>query len=436
MRGRVSLLVFALLAVVAQLPGGLSRADAATRLDRDFGRAGHLFVPGLSAGPVTVDSAGRLLAASGDRESLLITRYRAGGAIDRSFGKDGTVEVSLAEQKVEGTGIFAADVLAVAPDHGILLGSSYLWRLLPGGAIDRDFGRHRLDPQAPSRLQSGMSIHSIHFRGAGFLLGGETGRGVVSSYGPHGLPDRRFGGGRRGGRIALPPPPMGKTRYYLKAAFADLANGPGGTIYAAGEDNGALMLARLRGDGRLDRSFAGHGLVEVNPSSRRGCACFTGGELARDRRGRLLVAGSLEALSGVSLHKQSVVARFLPDGTLDRNFGDEGFVRTLANTETSAKGIVVDRRGRIVVAGHSARAARSRSGGPGSFTVMRYLPDGRLDRSFFGDGIFKSFFGGAEAEATEPLIDGSGRLVVAGAVRRGVRFDHLSTQGLIVRFAP
>ena len=446
LRGSISLLAFALLAVVAQLPVGLARADGATRLDRSFGRAGHVLVPGLSAGPVTFDRQGRLLAASGDRDSLLLTRYRSGGARDRSFGRAGTVEVSLADQVrapdpaegVEGSGIFATDVLAVQPDGGMLVGSVYLLHLLPGGRVDEDFGRRRDDPEAPSRVQSRMLIHSILSRGDGFLLGGDAGsRGVVSRYGSHGLLARSFGGGRQAGRITLPPPPKGKTRYHVRASFADLANGPHGTIYASGEDNGASMLVRLRRDGRLDRSFAGHGIVEVNPSSRRACGCFTGGALARDRHGRLLIAGSLEALSGVSLHKPSVVARFLPNGRLDRGFGDRGFVRTFANSETSTKGIVVDPRGRIVVAGRSARAARSgKDGGPGSFTVMRYLADGRLDRGFFGDGIFKSLFGGAEAEATEPLIDGQGRLVVASAVRRGVRFDHLSTQSLIVRFTP
>jgi uncharacterized delta-60 repeat protein len=434
----------ALLAAAAQpLPVSRAGAEAGTHLDRSFGRAGHVLVPGLAAGPVALDRQGRLLAASGDRDSLLLTRYRSDGTPDPGFGEDGTAEVSLADQvrapeaaeEIQGTGIFAADVLAVDPEGQVLIGSDYLWRLLPGGTVDEDFGRHPRNPDAPSRVQSGMSIHSILIRGEGFLLGGETAKAVVSRYGPHGLLDRGFGNGRRGGRIALPPPPKGKSRYYVQASFADLENGPHGTIYASGEDNGALLLARIRRDGRLDHSFAGHGLVEVNPSSRRGCACFTGGELARDRRGRLLVAGSLEALSGVSLHKQSVVARFLPDGTLDRSFGDEGFVRTLANSETSVGGIVVDRRGRIVIAGRSARAARSHSGGPGSFTVIRYLPDGRLDTSFFGDGIFKSRFGGVEAEATEPLIDATGRLVVAGSVSRGVRFDHLNTQGLVVRFA-
>ena len=134
--------------------------------------------------------------------------------------------------------------------------------------------------------------------------------------------DPTFGVGRRPGQIALPPRPENCTRYYVGAGFESVLPGPHGTLYAAGFDLGALMLARLSPDGSLDHDFAGHGLVELNPSSTRACGCFARGYLARDPRGRLLVAGSLEKESGVT-H----VARFEPDGRLDHTFADRGFAR-------------------------------------------------------------------------------------------------------------
>jgi uncharacterized delta-60 repeat protein len=191
---------------------------------------------------------------------------------------------------------------------------------------------------------------------------------------------------------------------------------------------------RLRRDGALDRTFAGHGMVEVNPSDRPRCGCFTGGFLARDRRGRLLVAGSLETRNGLARLKQSVVARFHTDGKLDRSFGDAGFARVSANTATYAAGLAIDQQGRIVLTGSSATAHPGHNDGPQSFTVIRLQPNGHRDPTFFGDGVFKSRFGGSAAIATNPQLDPSGALTVGGAVYHGLRQGRLVQHSLLVRF--
>src|SRR3954453_7460031 len=64
-------------------------------------------------------------------------------------------------------------------------------------------------------------------------------------------------------------------------------------------------------------------------------------------------------------------------GHLDRSFGDGGIsVVTKAHDTTGAAAI--GRKGRIVVAGHQ--------------TIARLLPDGRIDRSFGEDGLADAGF--------------------------------------------
>jgi uncharacterized delta-60 repeat protein len=233
--------------------------------------------------------------------------------------------------------------------------------------------------------------------------------------------------------VPLPPPPKNRSRYYADAGFEGVLVGPHGAIYAAGSDLGALLLVKLNPDGSLDHSFAGHGFVELNPSARRACGCFTRGYLARDSRGRLLVAGSLEETSGITHHKQMVVARIAADGSLDRSFAMHGFARLGTGTTTGASGLKVDHQGRIVLVGSTPTAKPDRHEAPTGLAVFRLLADGHPDHSFFGDGLFASRFHSRSAVASNLVIAPDGDLLVAGGLLRGSRADSREL-GAVARF--
>ncbi len=101
-----------------------------------------------------------------------------------------------------------------------------------------------------------------------------------------------------------------------------------------------------------------------------------------------------------------ILTRFLPDGRLDRSFGlhHRGFMR---RRDSYALGLAIGPDDSIVVAGRSGRAK------DGRFTVLRYLPNGRADPSFGKNGALVEQFG-TSSSATAALFDRSGRLVVAG----------------------
>jgi uncharacterized delta-60 repeat protein len=75
-------------------------------------------------------------------------------------------------------------------------------------------------------------------------------------------------------------------------------------------------------------------------------------------------------------HAQIVVLRYLQSGRLDRSFGSGGIFKTTlptANGPYNATSVVVDRAGRLIVAGGDGR---------GDMLALRLSTTGRLDRSF------------------------------------------------------
>ena len=103
----------------------------------------------------------------------------------------------------------------------------------------------------------------------------------------------------------------------------------------------------------------------------------------------------------------------------DRTFGGgRGFVTTkIAGSDSLVYGAITVAGGRIVVAGQASPPS-----GNGQVVVARYLPSGRLDKSFGSGGIFESAFPVkdapflANAVAQDPR---TGKLIVAGGYGQG-----------------
>jgi uncharacterized delta-60 repeat protein len=450
----LGLFVASLLAVLCVSSAVGSGSADEIRFDQGFGDHGRLIAPGSTGALVAVDRAGRILVGGGDRRALLVTRYHPDGSLDRGFGIGGTAEVDLerfvrgeeAAEEQGGSGVAQPTAIAVATDGSILVAGtlnlntnggddevSVIGRLRREGAVDGSFGGGH-ESEVPSGQRTiGFAVEAIVPEAGKILLAGRSSGGVVARLDADGTLDPSFGVGRRPGQVALPPRPKNRTRYYVDAGFEGVLPGPHGTLYAAGSDLGALMLVRLNPDGSLDHDFAGHGIVELNPSSRHACGCFTRGYLARDAQGRLLVAGSLEEESGITHHKQIVVARFEPDGRLDRGFADRGFARLGTGTTTSASGIKVEAGGSIDVVGSTPTAHPDSPDAPTGLAVFRLRPDGTPDRTFSGDGLFTSRFHSRSASATGAVIAPDGDLLVGGLLYRHRRARSVE-RGLVVRF--
>ena len=185
---------------------------------------------------------------------------------------------------------------------------------------------------------------------------------------------------------------------------AAVAIGRRGGIFAAGSAGAAKALDRRfaiasyypTGDRRA--VFGGDGRVTTAFSSNAGARA-----IAIDREGRIVAAGFV----GISILGGDVdmaLARYLPDGRLDRRFDHDGKVVTGFGHVDAANAVAIQDDGRIVVAGRTGD----------DVALARYLPDGRLDTSFGGDGKVSTDFSGTRDAANAIALDDQGRIVVAG----------------------
>ncbi|HTO26101.1 MAG TPA: hypothetical protein VMJ49_09375 [Gaiellaceae bacterium] len=172
-----------------------------------------------------------------------------------------------------------------------------------------------------------------------------------------------------------------------------VVSGPNGTIVAVGGSGDRFALARYRRDGSLDPSFGMGGKVVTNVGVSAPNVWPRDGAVAAAAQpdGKIVVTGGLQ---------QFVLARYLRNGRLDPSFGDRGIVRTSFGNPCSGQdytdepdAVAVEANGTIVVAGRSCY----------DVALARYLPNGRLDTSFGGDGKVVTHVGGDDFSSAVAL---------------------------------
>jgi uncharacterized delta-60 repeat protein len=181
--------------------------------------------------------------------------------------------------------------------------------------------------------------------------------------------DQSFG---RSG-VAVVPAPSPE----WQGAVASVVEGGGGRLLAVGTSEDGITVTRLDAEGEIDTSFGAGGLV-VTTFGRDIVATAA----VRQRDGRLVVVGGGP---GGSREGFIALARYMPDGSLDQSFGRKGKVMmSLGVNGGRGTAVALQRGGRIAVAG-TARTSTARSEG----LVARFRPDGSLDRDFGSNGVVR-----------------------------------------------
>ena len=175
---------------------------------------------------------------------------------------------------------------------------------------------------------------------------------------------------------------------------------------------GLLLLAASAAarPGTVDRSFADRGWVLVDFRDHND----SGEDLAIQANGRILVAGRTR-LGGREC--DFALTRLGRAGRLDREFADDGRAHVSfgpdADACEAALSVAVQDDGKIVLAGYT----HARVFGPETAAaIARYTPEGRLDRSFSGNG--RAIVEGL-AGAQDVVITGGGRILIAGDANGG-----------------
>lgn len=337
--------------------------DMATHADGKVAMVGHVYVPWNTQ----------------PRLSVGVLQIHANGTEDASFGQNGFVAVT------DSNGTYESDVIAVQPDGKILVGGTsnrfsvgsmpFVMRFLPNGDLDSTFGLNGL---AYSYFPFIIAYHAgditvspsgnIIFAGT-VNLGNGNFHGSLLKYSPQGVLDQGFG--TNGMSIDMQNPYVSFQESVSLTANGDIV--VGGQDFRNGTGDQSLMVARYDSAGVPDSSFNGVGYYTFRNTLRWGNSM----RATVDYQNRILLTGSIRAVNN---DDTLVVARFLPNGTLDPSFGTNGLF-LLPNFSLLPKTIATQLDGKIVIGGLNpdTSAANARA--------LRLLGNGTLDPSYGQQGV-------------------------------------------------
>jgi uncharacterized delta-60 repeat protein len=333
----------------------------------------------------------------------------AAGTLDPSFGSAGIVRETSPEPSYQSGG-----PVAIATDGKILVGGgttagpgepAALFRFSPNGQLDPDYGPESGFARLPASNR--VLALAVERSGAAVVLrsGGELTRVTAG-----GDVDSSFGAG---GSVPLNRP---------HDHFEALAVLPHGKILVAGashwhERRSQMLVARLLRSGRPDPSFGREGFATIGCRRQGRCAA---NRIAVQPDGRILLAGRVQKTGATALYARKpsrlAVARMLPGGTPDHGFGDAGLTTLRAGYHSTATALALT-GGRILVAG------RASSPGPSvDALLLRYLPNGRLDRRFGERGVVRQ----SGAGSPSAVLPTPGRIVIVtrDGPRPALAFRH------------
>lgn len=313
--------------------------------DASFGDGGKTVtdVPGsdTQALALAVSSTGRICLAgevnspndpSTDRhgQDVVVACYSTSGILDTSFSGDGWIIEDIAQTRDSAGGI-AFDAAGNIVINGSTRNSSgahdnlFVARYLPDGSADTSFG------------QGGMVITDT----AG---GGETAKGLAI---------------QKDGRIVI---------------AASLRTVPNSDPNGNGAAQGDVLAVRFNVDGSLDSTFGADGKLIVNVGGDEEVA-----KVALQRDGRILISGSTRTNGNTN----TLLLRLTQVGALDETFAVHGIASSDVLFDDDIRGLAIQRDGRILIAGNVHGSPQQKH----HLLLMRYLPDGTLDRCFGNEGI-------------------------------------------------
>jgi len=224
--------------------------------------------------------------------------------------------------------------------------------------------------------------------------------------------------------------------------------------------------------GDLDASFGNGGSIVANISEGRDVST----SVAVQKNGKIVVAGFSN--SGGSLYKFALT-RYNLDGSLDKDFGEDGVVLTkIGLLNSQAFSVMVQPDGKIIAVGSTNTKNTSKdvaivrytstgekdttfgvdgisitsinkysnfassaalqlngkivvgadfsNGKDNDIAVLRYNTDGTLDKSFGGNGIVKTTLSDTDDEVRGIVVQSDGKIVVAGSSRNSQNYYDIA----------
>ncbi len=401
----------------------LARYNSDGTLDGSFGQNGNGKVITDLGGAdhalaAVFDSNQNIVLAGYSDSNFAMARYRPDGQLDTTFGSGGTVITDLG-------GGESVTSLAVQNDGKLVaVGSSYSTRYDGSGRDDLVAVRYNANGTLDTSFATGGKLLPdlgnpsqaadvvVQPDGKIVIVGelyGDTSRRrdfLIARYEASGAPDLSFGAGQ--GRVATD---LGGSDGANEVVLTG-----GGRIAAVGSryryPNGdtEFALVQYQANGSLDPGFGNSGTVITDVSGVDKALA-----VARQNDGKIVAVGECQSSSGVDI----ALARYNPDGSLDRTFGSGGKVVTDLGGTDSTRAVVVQSDGKIVI-----------GTGNGDFVLVRYNSDGTIDSSFGDSGKVVVDLGSADG-VNALALQSDGKIVAAGISGGNVAVVRLESSGAL-----
>ncbi|MFN8160364.1 MAG: hypothetical protein U0R52_04885 [Solirubrobacterales bacterium] len=410
-------LILGLLGLALVAPTAQASPDPVSgSLDSAFGTNGIVTTQigsgDSDAGAVIALGSGRTIAAGVSTDGFVVARYDEHGVLDPGFGTGG---ISPPDSFGEICDPVCSDRVtsAVLQDgRGILVAGSsgigIIGRLNFDGSWDGSFGQSF--GRATVFGSDGVNDVAVQRNGkivvAGYdLFGTGESRGFVARFGLNGAADPTFADHgvfwlTQSRKLGVAP----------GSSLDSIALQPDGKIVAVGGSYGhsqRMLAIRLTKAGRLDHAFGSNRNGRVAWLS---SAYATHVELQWNRR--VVIAGDSYRHKGFS--NRIVLTRLRQNGDFDRSFSSDG-IATSGLIDAFPTDTAI-RHGRIAVLGGQLLGGRL-GDTRRRVVLLRYLPDGRLDSSFGGEGVSTHRIGFDATAVSLAIEPNSGRLIVAGHSR-------------------
>ena len=337
---------------------------------------------------LAIQADGKIVVSGYSRSNftdrLSIIRYQSNGLIDTTFDGDGFKQFGLST--VGGSNYVGNGIVVQSDGKIVTQAHNQIFRMNSDGSNDIAF-----DSIGFVRLLGSSNSISVLPNGSIFVPGIYNQQYGIVKLMIDGKLDLSFS--RDGYEMGSP------------GASVDVASAStiqtDGKILVVGNSGYRFGVARYNADGSLDTTFSQDGKATITLNDAWDVKAK---DVAVQADGKILIVGSSRYYNGTNLNDRLSLVRLNSDGSLDTTFDGDGI--TEINSEGSGGGnsVTVQANGRIVVAGSFRNF----------FSVMRFLPNGTLDRSFSGDGIAYIPSTNSYSEAFDVAVLPDGKLLATG----------------------
>ncbi|MEM9300510.1 MAG: delta-60 repeat domain-containing protein [Pseudomonadota bacterium] len=322
--------------------------------------------------------------------AITLSSAHAAGEVDTSFGENGLAATTLLPDL---PGV-RANSAVVLPDGRIVVGGTaivtfteseiVLAAYLPDGTLDTSFGSDGIVRPDYPEMDDQLASMTVTRDGNIVIVGiAEIAVAdqdlLIGMFSPSGDPVESFG---EGGAVRR------DVTDFRDSARAVAAHPDGGIVLAAAfvPDESNLLdrdfaVLKYLADGTPDPNFGVDGLVITDFGNFEDEATA----VAVQDDGRIIVAGGAgfeRDFSDIGFRSDFGLVRYLPDGSLDPSFGDDGRVRTPVQFRSRIVDVILTENGNIIVIGESQTELLQRV-----VALAFYRADGTLDTARGDAGV-------------------------------------------------